>query len=100
MLCTTEIPLERVIKKAVTCSPECARDHKNQKRRLRDTERCSHCGRPSSVEERVEFLQWRREKRSKATAERREKAKKEKKAAKLEAPRETPLEAHLGTVAV
>jgi len=100
VVCTKQITTERVIKKAVTCSQACAREHKNMKRRLRDTDRCRLCNRPSSAEERAEFARWRRDERTKETAARREKKKLEKEAAKVRAAAPTPLEDHLGTVSV
>ena len=55
------IPLERELRNAVTCSVECARVLRQRRRSLADTRKCRHCGRPSSGEERKEFLKWRRE---------------------------------------
>lgn len=95
--CGEQIPEERVLRKAVTCSKEHAKDFKNMKRRLRDTDRCRLCNRPSSAQERAEFAQWRKEKKERETAARREERKKQKAGT---APIETPLEQHLGTVAV
>jgi predicted nucleic acid-binding Zn ribbon protein len=100
VVCRNEIPADRVLLKAVTCSKDCAREHKNMKRRLRDTERCRFCNRPSTPAERAQFVQWRKEKRTQETAARREKKKLEKEAAKAETPPATPIEEHLGTVTV
>jgi hypothetical protein len=97
VVCQAEVPPDRVIKKAVTCSKQHALDFKNMKRRMRDTDRCRLCNRPSSAEERAEFTQWRKEKRAAETAKRREEKKKEKAQA---APAATPLEEHLGTMQV
>lgn len=100
VVCGTDIPPDRIIKKAVTCSKQHAIDFKNMKRRLRDTDRCRLCNRPSSSSERAEFTQWRKEKRAQETAARREKKKLEKEAAKAEPAPPTPIEEHLGTVSV
>lgn len=97
--CQAEIPQERVLQKAVTCCKEHANDFKNLKRRLRDTDRCRLCNRPSTATERAEFTKWRHDKRAQETAKRREDKKLAKEAAKQQqAP--TPIEEHLGTVAV
>ena len=55
------IPPERVRKRAVTCSPECARKLVAVRRAMTDEKRCRYCNAPSTPAERKLFAQWRRE---------------------------------------
>jgi predicted nucleic acid-binding Zn ribbon protein len=68
VICQAAIDADRVRRKAVTCSEAHATDLKNARRRLRDTERCRLCNRPSTAAERAEYTQWRKEKRAEQTA--------------------------------
>lgn len=60
VICGNEIPQERLLHKAVTCSKAHANALKNERRRLRDLVRCRFCNRPSTPEERAQFAAWRK----------------------------------------
>jgi hypothetical protein len=61
-MCTAEIGEDREKKKAITCSGECAKKLKSHRRKTKDVKACRQCGKPSTIEERILFQQWRREK--------------------------------------
>lgn len=65
VVCAKPIPAERVIRKAVTCSALHAKILKLERRRLRDLNRCRACNRPSTPEERADFVAWRKARGSK-----------------------------------
>jgi hypothetical protein len=90
-ICGAAIDLDRVKRKATTCSDEHRNILNNARRRLRDSGRCHGCNRPSTPEERESWNAWR-----KSLPETRGNPNWKKKAA--ENP--TPLEKHLGTTVI
>ena len=94
VVCGGKIDSDRVLRKAVTCSEDHARVFILERRRLRAElgNRCRTCNRPSSPAERAEFAAWRK-------AQAKEKGIRPGPKANPK-PAETPLEAHLGTIAV
>jgi predicted nucleic acid-binding Zn ribbon protein len=95
LICGETIDPDRAIRKAVTCSEQHAHILTLERRRLarlRTVNRCYYCNRPSTPAERAEFAAWRK-------AQAKEKGIKPGPKPKP-APGETPLEQHLGTIAV
>ena len=60
VVCGEDIPADRVLRRAVTCTKTHANFLKNERRKLRDLGRCRFCGRPSTPEERAQFAAWRK----------------------------------------
>lgn len=61
VICKEELSDERILRKAVTCSPEHATELKKARRRRRDAHICRLCYQPSNEEERRLYKQWRKE---------------------------------------
>lgn len=60
-ICSKELSDERILRKAVTCSPEHAAELKKARRKRRDAHVCRLCYQPSNEDERRLFKQWRKE---------------------------------------
>lgn len=60
VVCTSQIPDERVKKSSVTCKRECADARRRAQRTLQDDRKCRYCSRPSSPEERAAFNRFRK----------------------------------------
>jgi predicted nucleic acid-binding Zn ribbon protein len=58
-VCKKPIPEERLLLKAVTCSPQHTQVLANVRRRKRDSKNCRFCHAPSTLAERKLFKQWR-----------------------------------------
>ena len=63
VMCGTDVPPERKAKRSVTCSENCSKKRKLYLRQRKEMSKCKYCHAPSTLEERKEFLQWRRERR-------------------------------------
>jgi hypothetical protein len=62
VMCTEKIPEVRAIRKGVTCSEECARLFRNERRQMvnRHRSRCRLCNRPGTPEDWALFRAWRK----------------------------------------
>lgn len=60
IVCRQGIPLERIVKGASTCSKDCKIMLKKIRRAVVDERRCRFCHRPSTVDERRAWLNFRR----------------------------------------
>ena len=60
VVCTNEIPEDRVRKQSVTCKKECSDARRRAQRTLQDDRECRYCRRPSSPEEREAFNRFRK----------------------------------------
>jgi len=59
VVCTTPIPETRKWD-AITCSKECTKIRKDYGRSRVDEKQCRYCQRPSTPEERDNYMAWRR----------------------------------------
>lgn len=59
VLCRRRIPRKRQRRRAITCSTEHQKRLTAMRKIERDHRQCSHCGRPSSPDERGQFRAWR-----------------------------------------
>lgn len=55
------ISAERVMRRSVTCSKECAKQLARFRRAMTDARSCRQCHAPSTPAQRKQFAQWRRE---------------------------------------
>lgn len=90
VVCGDAIPTSRAMRKAVTCCDTHGKIFKSVKRQMRHSTRCRLCNRPSTPAERQEFLAWRRSKKLKPG----------RKQKPMPEASPSPLESHLGTIAV
>lgn len=60
LICKSNIAEDRMLKRSVVCSDECAKARKRMLSALRDRRKCLICGKPSTPEERLQFQRWRR----------------------------------------
>lgn len=58
-MCANPIPHERKAD-AITCSPECTKQRKQYIRCKKDQQECRYCYKPSTPEDRVLFVMWRK----------------------------------------
>lgn len=58
IVCKGEIPPDRILKKASTCSNEHSKILRSERRKSRDHVKCRYCNMPSTPEERQLFKQW------------------------------------------
>jgi hypothetical protein len=59
VICGSNVPEERMKKRAITCSPACGKERSNMLRRLLDSRFCRYCSRPATPEEQARFRRWR-----------------------------------------
>lgn len=59
VICTTEIPRERLIRGAITCSNEHSKLRRAQLAAIIDKKECRYCRRPSTPEEREAYKRFR-----------------------------------------
>lgn len=59
ILCTRRIPLKRQRRRSITCSKEHQKLLRKMQKIERDQRLCSHCGRPVSPDEKINFRRWR-----------------------------------------
>jgi hypothetical protein len=55
-----EVPHDRVKKRAITCSKECATKRRNYLRNRVDQVKCRYCQQPATPEETARFRRWRK----------------------------------------
>jgi hypothetical protein len=59
VLCTRRIPRKRQRRRSITCGTEHQKMLTAMRKAERDHRQCSHCGRPSTPDERGQFRAWR-----------------------------------------
>lgn len=59
ILCKEPIPLERLVRRAVTCKKEHAADLRKLRDKLSNSQGCTHCRRPCTPEEKALWRQFR-----------------------------------------
>jgi len=59
VLCKRRIPRKRQRRRAITCKPKHQQMLTAMRKAERDRRQCSHCGRPSTPDERGQFREWR-----------------------------------------
>jgi hypothetical protein len=59
VICTTEVPKERLMRGAITCTKEHAKLRRAQLAAITDKKECRYCRRPSTPEEREAYRRFR-----------------------------------------
>jgi hypothetical protein len=59
VICSVEVAKERVMRGAITCTKEHAKERREQLRAVQDRKECRYCRHPSSPEERAAFSRFR-----------------------------------------
>jgi hypothetical protein len=59
VICTTEVPKERLMRGAITCTKEHAKLRRAQLAAITDKKECRYCRRPSTPEEREAYKRFR-----------------------------------------
>jgi hypothetical protein len=59
VLCGKRIPRKRQRRRSITCTAKHQKTLTAMRKAERDHRQCSHCGRPSTPDERAEFRAWR-----------------------------------------
>lgn len=60
ILCKEPIPLERLVRRAVTCTKEHARLLKQNRDKLKHSQGCTHCRRPCTPEDKRLWAEFRK----------------------------------------
>jgi hypothetical protein len=60
VMCGTEIPEERLKRRAVTCKEECAKERTRYLHRRTARRKCRYCMQPATPEEQSAFKRWRK----------------------------------------
>lgn len=68
VVCGTLVPVERKIRRALTCSDACALARNSYLRERKELKKCKYCGNVSTPEERDDFRAWRRERNAQRRA--------------------------------
>ncbi len=59
VLCGEDVPRDRVMRGAITCTKEHAIERRKQQRAMKEQKECDYCKRPSTPEEREAFKRFR-----------------------------------------
>lgn len=60
VICTEQVPQDRVAQGAITCTKEHAKERENRLRTWKDSRECRYCGKPSTLEQRSAYRRFRR----------------------------------------
>lgn len=69
VVCGADVPLERKIKRSITCTAEHAKQRKAQLRARKEAKICKYCDQPATPEQVADFKAWRRDRNAKRRAE-------------------------------